>query len=226
MAAPAAVRLWSGVALGVSLGALAACAKVPVEQGSVADETPRANSAPTLSGQPPSTVAAGSAYVFAPVARDADGDLLSFSITGKPDWAEFSIATGRLSGEPPTGSRGVHAGIQITASDGRATTALPLFSITVLDAVAGSSGTGVAHLRWTAPVQNTDGSALTNLAGFRIYQGPGAGLLTLRRQIADPRAVGETVAGLESGTHYFALSAYSTTGAESELSQIRSKTIP
>src|SRR5579862_8741896 len=37
--------------------------------------------------------------------------------------------------------------------------------------LSGQGTSGQATLSWTAPDENTDGSALTNLAGFRIYYG-------------------------------------------------------
>ncbi|MDT8388511.1 MAG: putative Ig domain-containing protein, partial [Thiogranum sp.] len=47
------------------------------------------NDAPIISGTPPTTVAQGALYTFAPTASDADGDTLTFSITNKPAWATF-----------------------------------------------------------------------------------------------------------------------------------------
>jgi len=37
------------------------------------------------------------------------------------------------------------------------------------------TGTGSALLTWTPPLQNTDGSALMNLTGYRIYWGTSPG---------------------------------------------------
>ncbi len=98
--------------------------------------TPSVNSAPTIGGAPPSSVAAGSNYRFAPAAGDVDGDALSFSVSGKPGWLAFSNTTGVLSGTPSNGNAGTYNDIQISVSDGQATTGLPAFSITV---VAGNS---------------------------------------------------------------------------------------
>ena len=71
-------------------------------------------------------------YDFAPTANDPDGDPLSFSIAGLPGWAAFDTATGRLSGNPTAGDAGIYAGIRISVSDGRDTSSLPAFAITVL----------------------------------------------------------------------------------------------
>jgi hypothetical protein len=180
-----------------------------------------ANSPPVISGNPSATVAASSPYDFKPVATDANGDSLSFSIQGKPSWAIFSIATGQLSGTAPAAAT-VNPGIVISVSDGSLSAALPAFAI----AVQSSSTLGTAALSWTAPTQNTDGSALSDLAGFRLYYGATSSALTQMLQIAGAGTTSHVLSNLSAGTWYFALSAYSIAGAESAMSNIGSKTIP
>jgi hypothetical protein len=73
-----------------------------------------------------------------------------------------------------------------------------------------------------APTTNEDGSPLT-VASFNIYAGSSPASL---QKIVSVGA-GETtftVTGLAAGTHYFAVTAVSTTGAESTFSNIESKT--
>jgi fibronectin type III domain protein len=84
---------------------------------------------------------------------------------------------------------------------------------------------GAATLSWAAPDQNTDGSALTNLAGYRIYFGTSADTLN---QVIDISNVGVTtyvVDDLTSGTYYFSIRAYNTMGVESALSNVVTDTI-
>jgi hypothetical protein len=86
-------------------------------------------------------------------------------------------------------------------------------------------GVGQATLSWTAPDENTDGTPLINLAGYRIYYGTSADALD---QVVDIPSVGVTtyvVANLMTGTYYFSIRAYNSTGAESALSNIVSDTI-
>ena len=182
-----------------------------------------ANSAPVISGTPTTSVAAGSAYSFTPSATDANGDTLAFSITGKPAWATFSTATGALTGTPTAAQAGAYGGIVISVSDGTASQALAGFSITVS---APPTGTGTATLSWAAPTQNTDGSSLTDLAGYRVYHGMNANSLTDMVQVPGAAAGSYTFTQLASGTHYFAVSAYTSSGAESSMSAVGSKTIP
>ena len=89
------------------------------------------NRAPTITGSPPVSVTAEQNYVFAPQASDADGDTLTFSISGKPSWAGFDTRTGELHGTPQDGDAGVYAAIEIRVSDGTDSAALKPFSIEV-----------------------------------------------------------------------------------------------
>jgi hypothetical protein len=92
-----------------------------------------ANTAPAISGSPPTKVAAGNAYYFKPTAKDADGDTLRFSIVNKPGWLSFDARTGVLSGTPAKSNIGVFSGIKIWVTDGIAARSLDLFAITVIE---------------------------------------------------------------------------------------------
>jgi hypothetical protein len=177
------------------------------------------NRAPTISGAPATSVNSGTAYSFQPAAADADGDTLSYQVQNKPAWATFSTTTGRLSGTPITA--GAYGNIVISVSDGQASASLPAFSITVAQPTNGS-----ATLSWTSPTENTDGTALTNLAGFRIQYGSSPTALTQTIQVANPGLATYVVTGLSSGNWYFAVRAYSSSGAESANSNTVSKAIP
>jgi hypothetical protein len=85
--------------------------------------------------------------------------------------------------------------------------------------------TGVATLSWASPTQNTDGSAVANLAGYRIYHGTSANALDSMIQVSNPGITLYVVDSLASGTHYFAVTAYNTSGAESDRSAVASKKI-
>src|SRR5690606_15017455 len=74
-----------------------------------------ANLAPIVSGTPSPTITTGSSYSFTPTATDADGDALTWSISGKPENAEFSPATGTLTWTPD--KPGTWSNIRITVTD-------------------------------------------------------------------------------------------------------------
>lgn len=87
-------------------------------------------------------------------------------------------------------------------------------------------GDTAATIRWTAPTLNTDGTALTNLAGFRVKWGTSPTLATSStRDITNPATLTTGFTGLAQGSWYFGVLAYNSAGVESALSEIKSKTI-
>jgi len=179
------------------------------------------NAPPTISGTPATSVMQGSAYSFQPTASDANGDPLTFSIVNRPAWASFTPATGRLQGTPTAANVGTTTGIVISVTDGMASRSLPAFNITVQ-----SAATGSAVLSWVPPTQKTDGSPLNDLAGYKVYWGNAPGNYPNQVTLNNPAVTSYAVNNLGSGTHYFVVTAYNTSGAESERSNVGSKTIP
>lgn len=118
------------------------------------------NVAPTISGTPPTTATAGQAYLFQPTASDPDGDRLTFTAQGVPNWAGFDRKTGRLSGTPTQRHAGSSYTLQINVSDGKLSASLPRFTITVES--SGSSGGstpggGSPTITGTPPATGTEG---------------------------------------------------------------------
>jgi len=91
-----------------------------------------ASAAPVLSGSPATSVIAAHYYSFQPGATDSVGKKVTFSITNKPSWAVFDIASGRIAGTPLPSNVGTFSNIVISGSDGTASTHLAPFAITVL----------------------------------------------------------------------------------------------
>jgi Putative Ig domain len=176
--------------------------------------------APIISGTPPTSIVAGAAYAFRPTASDPNGDTLTFSIQNRPSWATFSTSTGRLSGTPTSANVGQYPNIVIRVTDGRTTVSLPAFSITVSDTANGS-----ATVSWTPPTQNTNGSSLTNLAGYRIYYGTSANAMNQTVQVSNAGTSRYVVQNLWPATWYFCVRAYTSTGVESAPSATASKTV-
>jgi hypothetical protein len=84
---------------------------------------------------------------------------------------------------------------------------------------------GSATLQWVAPTENTNGTALTNLAGYRIYYGTSATAMTQTVQITNPDIVTYEVSNLSPGTWYFSARSYTSANVESNASAVASKTI-
>jgi len=122
--------------------------------------TSSVNSPPVISGTPPSSIMANSVYAFTPVASDADGDPLNFSISNLPGWASFDISTGALTGTPSDNDAGVYQNIVISVSDGTDTSALPGFSITV---TANANGGAEFNFAYTSYSVNEGGIATVEI---------------------------------------------------------------
>lgn len=86
-------------------------------------------------------------------------------------------------------------------------------------------GDRTARLTWVNPTTNTDGTALTNLAGTRIHYGRSADVLNQTVQVANPSVTTYTLENLDVGQWFFAVRAYNTNGVESALSNVVTKTL-
>ncbi len=184
------------------------------DSGFVRNSTdPSANSAPTISGNPAGTVRIGDTYSFTPTASDPDGDPLTFSVQNKPVWATFDATTGSLSGSPTLADVGTYDSITISVSDGSITSSLAPYSVTVTQVALGS-----ATLSWTSPTQNSDGSPLIDLAGYKIYYGTATGNYQNNVQIDNPGLTTYVVENLTPTTYYFVSTAFNSSGVESAFS--------
>lgn len=177
------------------------------------------NRAPTISGNPPTQVLVGETYSFTPTASDPDGDVLTFSIQGRPSWASFDESTGRLSGTPEEADVGSYPNIRIRVTDGNATASLQAFSIQVVTNASGS-----ATLTWQPVTQRTDGSPV-DLAGYRVYWGKSSRNYTNSVMVQGSGRVTHTIDNLTPATWYFAVTAVDSSGVESAYSNEASKQI-
>lgn len=193
----------------------------PPPPGDDPDPDPPANTPPTISGTPSTDALQDSAYSFVPTASDADGDALTFTGVNIPGWADLNATTGELSGTPTAADVGTYSGIGIEVSDGAATAALGPFSVTVQAIALGS-----ATVSWTAPTANTDGTALTDLAGYKVYWGTSQGNYSSSVIIANPGVTSYLVDNLVPDTYYFVATAFDLDGNESAFSNAGSKVIP
>ncbi len=182
--------------------------------------TAAASALPTISGQPVTALNAGTAYAFLPTASDASGTSLTFAIQNKPSWATFNTLTGELAGSPSAANIGGYSGIVISVSNGMATTALPAFGINVTQVSNGS-----ATLSWLPPTTNTNGTPLTNLAGYKIYYGTSSSSLNQSAQVTNPGIATYVIDNLSPATWYFSVVSYNRAKVESPLSQVVSKKI-
>lgn len=184
---------------------------------------PLPNIPPVVSGTPVATATAGNAYSFQPSARDPNGLRLTFVVANLPTWASFNSVTGALTGTPTAANVGTWSNIVITVYDGYSKAALPAFAILVQPAAGTSptSATGSATLSWLPPTETTAGTALGNLAGYRIYYGT-TPELGHEVTLANPGLTRYAFSGLTQARWYFQMTAYDTAGTESPPTAIES----
>jgi hypothetical protein len=72
-------------------------------------------------------------------------------------------------------------------------------------------------LSWDAPATNSDGSDLTDLAGYKVHYGTSSNNYTQSVDIGN--SAGASISSLSNETWCFAVTAYDTSGNESDYSQ-------
>jgi hypothetical protein len=180
-------------------------------------ESSTLHSAAAIYPDPLAVATAGEPYVFRPDSMScaAEG---RFLIENSPPWAWFDPSTGGLEGTPSGADVGTFADIRIFLTNGAELVLLKAFGIEVRS-VGGSRSVAVT---WSPPTVNADGSALTDLAGYRIYRGTSPSDLRVVTRLDNPGLVRHVFEDLASGRHYFAVTAINADGIESDLSEIRS----
>ena len=105
---------------------------------------------------------------------------------------------------------------------------LGLFAGCTLGVITGTDGGGgtdtSATLTWGAPTTNADGTPLTDLAGYKVYQGTSSGVYG-STAIDVRNVLTHQVTGLPQGLHCFVVTAYDTSANESSRSTEACKTI-
>jgi hypothetical protein len=183
------------------------------------------NNPPTISGTPPASATVGQTYTFRPTAADADGDRLTFSVQGNPAWLMLNGADGTLSGIPTAANVGTSSGIVINVSDGKVSTSLPAFSISVTDTnraptISGSPPTSARAgqpYAFRPTAADADGDTLT----FRVQGKPAwatfdttDGTLSGTPTAADVGLSSSVVISVSDGTTATSLPAFSITVAQ------------
>jgi hypothetical protein len=109
----------------------------------------------------------------------------------------------------------------ISVSDGTSSTSLAPFSISVNEV-----SDGAATLDWSGVTRTLADTALGDLAGYVVYYGTSADNLNQHVKLANPGLTTYMVTNLASGTWYFRIAAYTSSGVEGVLSSVVQKTIP
>jgi hypothetical protein len=159
------------------------------------------------------TAAAGSNYT-------AESGSLSW---GNGDMKPKSFVIPINKAAPFTGTKTL--AVAIARSEGAALGATTSAIVTIQGDAGTTSSTGTASLSWTAPTLDTNGSPITDLAGYNIYYGKSSTTLTNAIAVNNPSSGSYVIHNLAPGTWYFAVVAYNTQAVESSFSNIVSKTL-
>jgi hypothetical protein len=156
------------------------------------------------------SLAAGAETTFTSSVTSANGEL-STALTWESDRASC-VGSGHPDWDGPKPAAGSMQMPTITLSG--------TYTLTIECSTPADS---TARLSWTPPTQNTDGTTLTNLAGYRAVYGRAPQELTQTAEIANPDVSTYVLEGLTPGTWYFAVKAYTTQGVESAISNVGQK---
>jgi hypothetical protein len=166
-----------------------------------------------ISGTPANTIAVGQYYAFNPTVVAPAGSSLTYAIANKPAWAAFNTGKGALTGTPRAADAAVDSHIVMSVSDGAASASLAAFNITVK--AAPPAATGNATLSWSRPSENTNGTPLTDLAGYVVRYGTSAAALSAQIQVGSPETTGLEINNLSPGKWFFEVAAINTARMES-----------
>jgi hypothetical protein len=155
----------------------------------------------------------GSKQQFTATGTFSDGT--TQNLTAAVTWSSSNTGVATISNA--AGSNGLATSVATGA------TTIKAVSGAVSDTTTLSVTDRAATLSWNAPATNTDGTALTDLAGYKIHYGTSPGNYTTT--INAGTVTTYVISNLAPGTYYFAVTAYNTSGSESGYSNEASKTI-
>lgn len=168
--------------------------------------------------------------LFASVAHAQTAPVITFDATVKSAVAPITTVltwstTGAVScvADGTTGWRG-----SVPTSGSRTLTSIGVDMRLTLTCT-GPSGPDSVTLSWTPPTTNTDGSALTDLAGFTIYRGTTTTLAPIQ-DVANSGVATVVLPSQPAGTLFYAVTAYKNGGnpvrkIESAFSNVASKIV-
>jgi len=137
------------------------------------------------------------------------------SCTASGDWSGNKAATGSETINAST----IDSQFTLTCSGAGGTVNDTVIVTVVLN------NNGTALLSWTPPTENTDGSPLTDLAGYKIRYGASPCSYSDTITINNPGLTSYLVENLANEDWYFVMTAFNSPGIESSYSIEVSKTV-
>lgn len=144
--------------------------------------------------------------------------------SGSVTWQDGDTAAKTVSVPVTAQAGGKQFGFALTDIAGQASLGSPASARVGVSASA-SSAPGSVTLSWTSPTENTNGTALTNLAGFDIHYGNSATAMTQEISVNSVGNLTYVIEELTAGTWYFDIYAVNSAGVQSGPSSTVSTTI-
>lgn len=171
-------------------------------------------------GSPQGTATVGYTTVNGTATAGAD----FVQTAGSVSWADGDSTPRQVVVPVASAANGKHFMFALTSLVGQVVFGFPAVATVGVNGSAGASN-GAVTLSWAAPTENTDGSALTNLAGYDIYYGANASSMDQKISIATVGMQSYVISDLPSGTWYFRIVAVNALGLQSAPSSTVSTTI-
>lgn len=149
--------------------------------------------------------------VIVPVTSQASGTYFDFALTSIAGQAKF--------GSPAT------AAVVVSTTTASTSSSSSGGSSSSSSSSGATSSTSAVTISWSAPIDNTNGTALTNLAGYNIYYGNSSTALSEKISLNTVGLLSYVISDLSSGTWYFAVTSVNSAGVESSPSATVSTTI-
>ena len=146
--------------------------------------------------------------------------------------SDVAVTPPASTGTDPTTGTGSTVAATPVASTPVASTPVASTPVTSTSSSSGSSSGATTSptsdnvtLSWSAPTENTNGSALTNLTGYIIYYGTSASAMTQTIDINTVGMLTYVVDNLSAGSWYFQIVAVNAAGVQSSPSATVSASI-
>jgi hypothetical protein len=178
--------------------------------------TPATLTAITVTPGNPS-IASGATAQFTATGTYSDGS--TQNITSSVTWSASNASVASVSNA--SGSKGLATGIGGGSTNVSATLS-GISGSTSLTVVAPS--TGSITLAWDAATTYSDGSPITDLAGYKLYYGNAPGSYSASVDVGNVTTY--TLTNLPSGVYYIVVTVRNQSGSESSYSNEVSKTVP
>jgi hypothetical protein len=149
--------------------------------------------------------------VIVPVTSQASDTYFDFALTSIAGQAKF--------GSPAT------AAVVVSTTAASTSSSSSGGSSSSSSSSGATLSTSAVTISWSAPIDNTNGSALTNLAGYNIYYGTNSTSLSEKISLNTVGLLSYVISELSSGTWYFAVTSVNSAGVESSPSATVSTTI-